>query len=386
MRVLLFTGKGGVGKTTAAAATALKLAAAGRRVLAISTDPAHSLGDSLGVHLGNKPTRVAAGLDALEIDAVAENDHAWEALRTYLGSLMTQGKVASLAEEEVMVLPGLTELFSLLRILDYSDGADYDVLVVDCAPTGETLALLRYPERMERVFATALPLKRKVLKVLRKPMETLTRIPLPEDSLFDDVMGLLDRLTRLGELLRDGETTTVRLVTTPERIVVSEVRRAYTWLSMYGFTVDGVVINRVYPERALSGYFAPFAASQAAGLTLLQQSFAHLQLFRAELGDSEVVGVEDLGSFADRLYGDADPAAVFYRGEFSRVVRDGDELQLRLRMPEAEKSQLDLRTDGTDLILAYRNEERRIALPDSLVGRDVTRARYSDEELVLTLA
>lgn len=385
MRILMFTGKGGVGKTTVAASTAVRLAEAGQRVLALSTDPAHSLGDSFGVPLGSSPTPVMEGLDALEIDALVENDAAWESLRAYLGSLLTKGRAASLVEEEVLLLPGLTELFSLLRILDYSSSDAYDVLVIDCAPTGETLSLLRYPERLERLFATALPVKRAALKVLGRPMEKLTGIPMPEDRLFDDVMGLLDRLTRLGILLRDGEITTMRLVTTPERIVVSEARRAYTWLSMYGFCVDAVVVNRVYPERALRGYFAPFAESQHAGLTLLAQSFGHLRMFAAELSDAEVVGLEGLGSFASRLYGGDDPATVFYRGEFSRVLHAGDDLELHLRLPQADKTQLDLRTDGTDLILAYRNEERRFALPDSLVGREVTRARYTEEELVLTM-
>lgn len=385
MRILMFTGKGGVGKTTVAAATALKLAAEGRRVLAISTDPAHSLGDSFGVKLGNEPTVVADRLAGLEIDALAENDQAWESLRGYLGQLMTKGEVKTLAEEEVLMLPGLTELFSLLRILDYSEGTEYDTLIIDCAPTGETLALLRYPERLEHLFATALPVKRAALKVFRRPMEKLTGMPMPQDRLFDDVLDLLDRLTRLGLLLRDGETTTVRLVTTPERIVVSEVRRAYTWLSMYGFVVDGVCVNRVYPERALEGYFAPFAASQRAGLELLRESFSHLPMFLAELGDAEVVGLADLAQFGGRLYEEANPAEVFYRGEYSRVTREGDELQLRLRVPEADKSELDLHTDGTDLILAYRNEQRRIGLPDSLVGKDVIKARYVTDELVLTM-
>lgn len=386
MRILLSTGKGGVGKTTVAAATAIRLASDGNRVLVMSTDAAHSLGDSLGVPLGNTPTTVMERLDALEIDAMVENDHAWESLRSYLGSLLAKGRAASLVDDEVLLLPGLGELFSLLRILDHAESGDYDVLVVDCAPTGETLSLLRYPERLERLFATALPVKRAALKVVGRPLEKLTGIPMPEDRLFDDVMGLLDRLTRLGEVLRDGDVTTVRLVTTPERIVVDEARRASTWLSMYGFIVDAVVVNRIYPERALAGYFAPFAASQAAGMARLEQGFSHLRLFRAELADTEVTGLTALAAYGEALYGGTDPGQIFYRGEFSRVVREGDDLELRLRLPDAAKEQLDLRTDGPDLILAYRNAERRIALPDSLVGREVTRARYADDELVLTMA
>jgi arsenite-transporting ATPase len=231
-----------------------------------------------------------------------------------------------------------------------------------------------------------LPAKRALLKVLGRPVELLTHLPMPKDELFDDVSELLDRLDRLGTLLRDGEVTTLRIVTTPERIVVAEARRTYTWLTMYGFVVDAVVLNRIYPDAALRGYFAPWAQSQAAMIGVVAESFAHLPVFRLDLQDSEVVGVPQLASVGDLLYGDADPAEVCYRGEFSRVVRVDGELQLRLRLPEAEKSQLDLRQDGGDLIVAYRNEQRRVALPDSLAGREVAGARYREDELILTMA
>ncbi len=386
MRVILYTGKGGVGKTTVAAATALHLARKGRRVLAMSTDPAHSLGDSFAVRLGNDPSRVAENLDALEIDALAEHDRVAGTLLGYLGRMLGHGGELDLAAEEVLMLPGLDELLSLLRILDFAESDDYDVLVVDCAPTGETLSLLHYPERLGQLFSTALPAKRAAVRVLGRPLEKLTHIPMPEDRLFDDVTILVDRLATLGALLRDGETTTVRIVTTPERIVVAEARRAFTWLTMYGFVVDAVVLNRIYPEAALRGYFAPWAQTQRDGIGVVAESFAHLPVLRLELQDSEVVGLDRLGVVADLLHSGIDPAEVWYRGEFSRLVRVDGEVQLRLRLPEAEKTQLDLRQDGTDLIVAYRNEQRRIALPDSVAGREVAGARYADGELVLTMA
>lgn len=386
MRIILYTGKGGVGKTTVAAATAVRLARSGRRVLAMSTDPAHSLGDSLAVGLGNEPTRIEENLDALEIDALAEHDRVAGALLDYLGRVLGHGGELDLAAEEVLMLPGLDELLSLLRILDFAESGAYDVLVVDCAPTGETLSLLHYPERLGEVFAAVMPAKRAAVRVVGRPIQKLTGIPMPEDRLFDDITTLVDRLAALGALLRDGGRTTVRIVTTPERIVVAEARRAFTWLTMYGYEVDAVVINRIYPAAALSGYFAPWAQPQAAGVAVVEESFAHLPVIRLELQDSEVVGLESLGRVADLLYPGLDPAEVWYRGEFSRLVRTEGELQLRLRLPEAEKAQLDLRQEGADLIVAYRNEQRRIALPDSAAGREVTAARYEQGELVLTLA
>lgn len=385
MRVILYTGKGGVGKTTVAAATALHLADRGRWVLTMSTDPAHSLGDALGLSLGNEPTPVAARLDALEIDALVENDRAWANLRDYLGRVLARNQEMSLATEEMLLLPGLGDLFSLLRVLDHAASGCYDVLVVDCAPTGETMSLLKYPERLDQLFRTALPTKRALVKLLGRPFEKLTHIPMPEDRLFDDALSLLDRLTRLGTLLRDGDVTTLRLVTTPERVVVAETRRAHTWLTMYGFTVDAVVLNRIYPPAALGGYFAPWAGAQELGVRRVEESFAHLPIHRLQLQEQEIVGLGALRCLAEQIYGTSDPATVNFRGDYIRVERNGDAMRLHLSLPHADKADLDLQQDGRDLLLAHRNEHRRIALPDALVGRQVTRAQFRDGELVLTM-
>ena len=207
---------------------------------------------------------------------------------------------------------------------------------------------------------------------------------MPEDRLFDDLLTLLDRLTRLGELLRDKDTT-VRLVTTPERIVVAEVRRAYTWLSLYGFVVDQVVVNRIYPEAALAGDFAAWAPIQAAGLETVSQSFGHLPVHRLELQDHEIAGLTGLRELSRELYGDGDPAVVGYQGDRLRLTRHGDEVCLHLWLPGAQKSQLDLQHEGNDLIVAYRNQRRRIALPDSVLGRQVSSAQYRDDELVVSM-
>ncbi|VEJ58360.1 Arsenical pump-driving ATPase [Arachnia propionica] len=291
MRIILYTGKGGVGKTTVAAATALHLADQGNRVLVMSTDPAHSLGDALSLSLTSEPTRVAPGLDALEIDTLVENDRAWAGLRDYLARLMVREGEVTLATQEALLLPGLGELFSLLRVLDHASSGSYDILVVDCAPTGETLSLLKYPERLDQLFRTALPTKRALVRILGKPFERLTRIPMPEDRLFDDVLGLLDRLKRLGELLHDREVTTLRLVATPEHVVIAETRRAHTWLTMYGFVVDAVVLNRIYPASALGDYFEPWAEAQAAGIQRIEESFAHLPIHRLPLQEREIAGL-----------------------------------------------------------------------------------------------
>lgn len=385
MRVIIHTGKGGVGKTTVAVATALHLADEGHRVLVMSTDPAHSLGDALSMSLTNEPTPVAPGLDAMEVDAMAENDKAWAHLRTYLGRLLTRGGEVSLATEEALLLPGLGELFSLLRILDHASSGNHDVLVVDCAPTGETMSLLKYPERLDQMFRIALPTKRALVRILGGPFEKLTRIPMPQDQLFDDLLTLLDRLKRLGELLHDGDTTTLRLVTTPEHVVVDETRRAHTWLTMYGFIVDGVILNRIHPVEALSGYFAPWETAQAAGIQRVEESFPTLPILRLPLQGGEIYGLSALRDLGSLMYDGIDAAAVHSRGEHMRVTTAGDDLELRLVLPHADATDLDLRQDGTDLLVAHRNERRRIALPQAVAGRQVSRARFRDGELILTM-
>ncbi|MDO5083346.1 ArsA family ATPase [Arachnia propionica] len=385
MRIILFTGKGGVGKTTVAVATALHLADLGHRVLTMSTDPAHSLGDALSTPLTGTPSVVAPGLEAMEIDALAENDKAWAGLRTYLGRLLTRGGEVSLATEEALLLPGLGELFALLRILDHASSDQHDVLVVDCAPTGETMSLLKYPERLDQLIKTALPTKRALVRLLGRPFERLTRIPMPEDRLFDDLLNLTGRLKQLGELLHDGRSTTLRLVTTPEHVVVEETRRAHTWLTMYGFLVDGVVLNRIHPEAALSGYFARWAEHQAAGVQRVAESFGHLPIHRLPLQEREVVGMAALRSLARQLYGDDDPSVVQHRGEHMRVTRSDGVLRLHLSLPHAVRDELELQQDGGDLLLSHRGQHRRIALPDSLTGREVVAARFDGGELVLTM-
>ncbi|MDO5067772.1 MAG: ArsA family ATPase [Propionibacteriaceae bacterium] len=385
MRIILFTGKGGVGKTTVAVATALHLADKGHRVLTMSTDPAHSLGDALETPLTGTPTVVAPGLKAMEIDALTENDRAWARLRDYLGRLLTRGGEVSLATEEALLLPGLGELFSLLQILDHASNDQHDVLVVDCAPTGETMSLLKYPERLDQLFRTALPTKRALVRVLGRPFEKLTRIPMPEDHLFDDLLTLTERLKQLGELLHDGEVTTLRLVTTPERVVVEETRRAHTWLTMYGFVVDGVVVNRIHPPSALSGYFAPWAEPQTAGIQRVTESFGHLPIHRLPLQTREVARLAALRDLARQLYGDDDPSAVQHRGDHLRVTRTDGVLRLHLNLPHAVRDELELQQDEGDLLLSHRGQHRRIAMPDSLTGHQVTSARFHNNELILTL-
>lgn len=386
MRIILYTGKGGVGKTCVAAATALQLADAGRRVLVASTDMAHSLGDAFDRTVGSTPTSIAPNLDALEIDPVVAGRKAWGRLQEYMRSVMTShadGAAAGIESDELLIFPGLEELLSLSALLDIDDAGDYDVLVVDCAPTGETLSLLKYPERFGSFIEEALPLKRAALKVGRPVIERVMKVPMPQDDLFDELSQLVDRLTRLRALLVDDDRVSLRVVTTAERIVVKEAKRAFAWLQLYGYNVDAVVANRLYPDEALSGYFERWTELQRASLEEIGESFAGVPVLRLMLRHGELRGVDGLRVAAAELYEGIDPEPVLARGETARIFACGEVLELRLSVPFFEKCDLDLQQDGDVLVVALRNQTRRIPLPERLRGREVIGARYEDGQLTV---
>ncbi len=384
MRVILYTGKGGVGKTTTAAATALRLADAGTRVLVLSTDGAHSLGDSLGVRLSGEPTAVAERLDALEVNPTTEGERAWSAIQHQLGRML--GPTASVAADEMVLFPGLSELFSLLRVLDAAESGRYDVIVVDCAPTGETLSLLRYPEQFAAFVTFALPTKRKIVRAVGPAVEKLTSFPVPKEDVFDEVEVLTDRLNTLRELLTDPATSTLRIVTTPERVPVAEARRNHTWLHLYGFSVDAVVVNRVLPAAALDGYFSEYRARQDECLTLVREGFAGLVVFTLELRPAEVVGMAALREVGALLFADADPAAVLVHEPPYEVTPVDGGYRLSLRLPDATRDELSLDQSGTDLVITARGQRRVLALPDVLVGAQLTGARLEAGTLVVSFA
>ncbi|RDB61808.1 arsenic-transporting ATPase [Gordonibacter sp. 28C] len=384
MRVVLYTGKGGVGKTCVAAATALRLAEQGRRVLVASTDAAHSLGDAFDREVGSEAQKVADNLWALEIDPVVAGRAAWGGLQEYLRTLMTSHAESGIEADELLVFPGLEELFALLALLDIEEGGAYDVLVVDCAPTGETLSLLKYPERLGAFIERALPFKRKALKVGRPVIEGVMKIPMPQDALFDELSSLVGRLERLRALLTDTGRVSLRVVTTAERIVVKEAKRAYSWLGLYGYHVDAVIVNRLYPEEALAGYFDRWTELQRTSLSEIGDAFADTVVLRLMLRQGELHGAPALREAAAELYGDVDPEAVLSPAGGLGLRASTDGCELSLAAPFFDKRDLDLRQDGDDLVVSLANQTRRLPLPERLRGRDVVGARYEDGSLVVT--
>lgn len=360
MRVILYTGKGGVGKTSIAAATACRLAAAGKRVMIMSTDQAHSLGDAFEMPLGGQVTAITGNLDGLEINVVDESEKAWKNLRDYMKEMLIARGNGGIEVEELLVFPGLEELFSLFKILDIYEAGCYDALIVDCAPTGETLSLLKSPEMFGDFVEKVLPVKRKAINTAGPFVEKLTKIPMPEDGVFEDIERLMDKLGRLRALMLNKTALSLRIVTTPEKIVIQEARRNFTCLHLYDYNVDAVIVNKIYPQATLSGDFNKWTEFQPRELK-------SLPVLRSVSG----------------FYGEADSAAVLFENKIFEIRREGRQTVLAIHLPLADKKDLALSQTAGELRIGIRNEQRCLTLPDSLKGRDIQSARF--EEGVLSI-
>lgn len=385
MRIILYTGKGGVGKTCVAAATACRLAQEGQRVLIMSTDQAHSLSDVFEVTIGGQETLIAPALYGLEIDAVEESEAAWGKMQGYLQQLLTIKSGVTIEAEELLVFPGLEELFALLKILDIRDGGRYDVLIVDCAPTGETLSLLKFPEMFGQFVNRMLPIKRKAVKVAGPAVTKLTKIPMPEDSVFDELQYLTLRLEQLKAVMNDKEQVSIRIVTTAERIVIREAKRNFTWLHLYDYNVDAIVVNRLYPPLALDGYFNHWGNLQQEGLTEIRESFADIPIFTMTLQQQELKSVTQLQAAAREIFGDTDPLPVLTAERIFDITKDGEDYWLSIYLPFADKEDIDLSQKDGELIIGIENTWRRLLLPDILRGKAVERAHYADGVLRIAM-
>ncbi|MBA3281424.1 MAG: ArsA family ATPase [Acidimicrobiia bacterium] len=386
MRVLLFTGKGGVGKTTTAAATALRCADAGLRTIVLSTDPAHSLADAYALDLGDHPVEISPGLWGQQLDTQARMEDSWVEIQSWLLRVFEWAGVAAIEAEELAVIPGLDEIFGLSDIKHYADSGEWDVVVVDCAPTAETLRLLSLPEILRWYMDRVFPASRKVNKVISPLLGRVSGIPLPGDEVFGSAATFYDRLDGVRELLCDTARTSVRLVVNPERLVVAEARRTHTYLSLFGYRVDAVVANRLLPEAVTDPWFAEWRARHAEHLAAIEEGFAPLPILRAELASDELVGVDALRSFGETLYAGLDAAAVLHPGEPLHVVRSEAGYELVLELPFADKDDLELGRRDDELLIRVGGHRRALLLPDSLRRRPVGAASLRDGLLRVTFA
>ena len=381
-RTILYTGKGGVGKTSVATCTARACARAGLRTLVISTDPAHSLSESLELPLGPDPQPAGDRLWAQQVSAQEEMERHWAGVQEWLGELFLARGLDHISAQELTVPPGTDELFSLLRIKSAHEADRWDVIVVDCAPTGETLRLLSFPEVARWWIDKVFPFERQILAAAGPIARSLLDIPLPTHAVFADIQRLSEDLIAMNEILRDRSRATVRLVMNPERMVIGEAMRTFTYLNLYGYLTDAVVVNRVFPSQ-VGRYFAAWRRLQGQHLELVHSSFAPVPVLTAPYFDQEVVGAEMLDRLADALFGAAglDPADVLHDGITQQLEVSASDARLRLPLPLARKEEITLRKAGLELIVGAGGQRRTIALPPALAGFEPTGARFEDGAL-----
>ena len=377
MRVLLHTGKGGVGKTTLALATAFGAARHGHRVCVLSTDPAHSLGDALGRPVGPHAKRISEDVYAREIRAQVELDRAWQSVQAWLRELLRE-EADALVAEELLAFPGIEELVALRAVREVEQTGDFDVCVVDCAPTGSTMRMLRFPDALRIFMQHFFELERRGARLLRPLMRGFEAGRLiPREEFFDAFERLYCEIDDVRQILLDGSRTSARLVVNPTRIVIDETRRSFAYLSLHGIATDAVLVNRLMPESVEGGYFSRWLEREREALITIHESFP-VPIRRVSLRSKEVIGREALESLATDLFGEADPAARFAEGRPIRIGRVAGRTRLEIELPGVTKEEVEVAARGEDLYLRVRDSRRLISLPESVVGRSVERVRLRD--------
>jgi arsenite-transporting ATPase len=381
MRIIIYTGKGGVGKTSVAAATALRCAGLGHRTCVLSTDAAHSLADSLDVSLGPEPLLVAENLWAQEVDAHYSLQKHWGIFKNYLSGVLTRHGVDELYAEEFATVPGLDEGASLLWLNRYAEEGQFDVVVIDAAPTAETLRLLSLPDASRWWFERLLPLSQGAARMLR-PVSRLGNIPLPDKETLQAFESLFDQLGNIHTLLSDPSQSTMRLVVNAERMVIKEAQRTFTYLNLYDYVTDAIICNRLLPPEVQDPYFAGWQASQAENLSLIEECFSPLPVFTAPLFRQEMGGMELLTALAEEMFGERDPADRFFIGQAHHISpgKDGD-YTLSLPLPFVEKGDIQLYRDKDELTIRVGNQRRNFILPRALWELEATQARFSGDTL-----
>lgn len=382
MRIILYTGKGGVGKTSVAASTAVQSAAQGLKTLVVSTDPAHSLGDSLDRQLSSEPIEIEENLWAQEIDTIHEVEKGWGKIQQYMTTLLTSKAVKDITTEELTVFPGMEDLLSLLRILQYYKEKTFDVVIIDCAPTGETLALLSFPDIFRWWMEKLFPIKKKMLKVARPVIGPLTGIPMPSDSVMDELDNVYYQLDEMRQIIADRETTSIRIVVNPEKMVIKEAQRSFTYLNIYDFNVDAIVVNRVIPDSVTDPYFKAWKDAHARYKEMIQDSFSPLPIYYAPLFDQEVVGIDMLKRMGREMFSDNNnPIEIKTNLRTQQVVKDGAEYIFSIYLPFTEKKDLSLNQKFDELIIKVGNVKRIITLPRTLQSLTVKGAEFVEETL-----
>jgi arsenite/tail-anchored protein-transporting ATPase len=385
-RTILYTGKGGVGKTSVAAATARRCAAAGLRTVVLSTDPAHSLADVLETPVGDEPVELARNLWAQQVSAQEELERHWSAVQGWLGQVLIERGVERIAAEELTVPPGGDELFSLLRLKRHVEEGEWDVIVVDCAPTGETLRLLSFPEAARWWLGKLLGRETQLLAAARPLARAFLDLRLPDEEVMGEVQGLVGNLVAMHDILRDRDAVTLRLVMTPDRMVVAEAMRTFTYLSLYGYLTDAVIVNRVFPGELDGTYFGAWRDVQQRELERVREGFAPVPVLCAPYFEAEVLGAAMLDRLGAALFADADPAGLLHQGLAQEFSLDDGHGVVRLAVPFAGKGDVSLKKIGDELVVRVDGRKRTVVLPPALAAMSPAGAALDAGTLVVRFA
>jgi arsenite-transporting ATPase len=373
-RIILYTGKGGVGKTTAAAATALQSAKRGHKTLVISTDPAHSLRDSFDIEIGPEPKKIMKNLYAQEIDVFYSVDKYWGKLTGYIQSLFNWMKVDDVLAEEFSIFPGMEEVSCFLWVYSHFKEGDYDVIIVDSAPTGETLRLLSLPDVARWWIVKVFPIERKLLKVVRPAVKVVSDMPLPEEETYSAIEDLFEKLNSIHKTFSNPEITSIRLVLNLEKMVIKETQRAYTYLNLYGYNVDTVIVNRAMPKEIDHPYFKEWKEFQKNYREHVGELFSAIPIHEAPLFSKEVLGIDALLEFGDTLFPKKDPSEILHKEKPYEVVKENGAYNLLLKLPFVSKEEVKLHQVGEELTIQIENQRRNIFLPSFLARLNVEKA------------
>ncbi len=380
-RIYIFTGKGGVGKSSIATAHAIKSAGEGVRTLLVSTDMAHNLGDIFGRKLGADIETISRNLDVYEIAPEYVMEHEFPEIGNYLGYLLSEEIDGSNGLQELCMIPGMEELFSLLRIAEIYDKEDYERIIVDCAPTGETLSLLKFPELLSWYMEKLFPIGKVGVRILEPISKAAFKVEMPNKAAMNDIEKLYVKLAGLQELLKNRDVTSIRIVTTPEKMVVEETKRNYMYMNLYDFNVDGLYINRILPKDIGNPFFEQWLDIQQGYISLLKDTFAALPIYEVPWYDEELKGRENIERIVADVLADDEVFAARVIAERECFRQVGDGYQLEVFLPGAKKEEIDLYQAATDVVIKAGNFKRNIPLPNILRSYEVAGAKFEEGKL-----
>ena len=391
MRIVLFAGKGGVGKTSIAAASGVVCAQKGLKTLIMSLDAAHSLVDSFDLDKSlmdknkGRPIRVAKNLSIQEVDVQEEIKKNWGEVHKYISSLLNLSGIDEVLAEELAILPGMEEVSSLLHINRYVAEKRYEVILLDCAPTGESIRFISIPTSLEWYMKKLFDVERRIVKIARPIAKRLYDVPLPEDKYFASIQRLFDRLEGIDRILSDPNITTVRLITNPEKIVLKETQRAYMYFSLYKMCVDAVIINRILPEAVDDGYFAQWKETQGRYIKKTEDLFSPIPILKVPMLSDQVVGMADLSRLAKEIYGSLNPEQILYADTPYTFRKVGDDYFLDVKIPFLTKKEVELSKRNEELIIRIGGFKRHVLLPRNMAAREPSGAKVERDKVVIKL-